>query len=110
MQYYTLELHKPSQELCIIVTPFGKYKYKLLPMGLKWVPDFAQQVMKEVLCDVEDTSVYLDVISAFSFTWEHHMFLLNKYYIPMASPSIHINANGQPKKLMGLDTGWHPLA
>ena len=47
-------------------------------MGLKYTPDFAQQVMEEVLRDVEDTGVYLDNIGAFSFTWEHHMLLLDK--------------------------------
>ncbi|KAL7461460.1 hypothetical protein ACHAXS_001884 [Conticribra weissflogii] len=78
MQYYTLELDKPSQELCVIVMPFGKYNYKYLPMGLKPAPDFTQQVMEEVLSNVEDTGVYLDNVGAFSFTWEHHILLLDK--------------------------------
>ncbi len=78
MQHYKFELDEPSQEPCVIVTPFVKYKYKRLPMGLKCAPDFAYQVMEEVLCDVKDTRVYLDNIGAFSFPWEHHILLLDK--------------------------------
>jgi hypothetical protein len=91
MQYYTFELDKESQDLCTIITPFGKYKYLRLPMGLKCSPDMAQATMENVLTDIKDTNVYIDDINAFSSDWGHHVNLLHTILRQLCENGFTIN-------------------
>ncbi len=78
MQYYRFEfeLDEENQDLCTIITSFGKYEYLRLPMGFKCSQDIAQAVMENVLPDIEDADVYIDDVGAFSSNWNHHVNLL----------------------------------
>ena len=48
--------------MCTIVTEFGKYRYKRLPMGVACSPDIFQAKIYELLGDIEGSNAYLEDI------------------------------------------------
>ena len=73
MQYYMFELDGENQDLCTIVTPFWKFKYTRLPMGLCYSPEIAQELMENIFRDVVDEEVYIDDVGYFSNSWSRHL-------------------------------------
>ena len=58
--FYTIPLDKESQKICTTVTPWGKYAYQRLPMGIACAPDMFQSVMMDVLGDLDYVIIYID--------------------------------------------------
>jgi hypothetical protein len=73
MQYFTFKLDSESRNLCVISTPFGLYKYKCLPMGVKQSSDIAQEAMVNLLCGIINVEICIDDIGCFSFTFSSHI-------------------------------------
>ena len=70
MGYYTVRLDFSSQKLCTIITPWGKYQYQRLPMGVNVSPDVFQEKMSKLMEGLEFVRTYLDdllIISNGSF-------------------------------------------
>ena len=78
MQFYVFKLDDATKELCVIVTPFGKYRYNHLPMGVKPATDIAQEAMETTLHDVKEADVYIDDVGCFDNSWEAHMTTLER--------------------------------
>eukprot|EP00957_Ditylum_brightwellii_P045968 3487026-Ditylum_brightwellii.AAC.1 len=91
MQYYTFKFDEESQDLCTTCTPFGMYKCKRLPMGLKYSPEFAQAAMENALNGIEYDDVYIDDVGAFFDTWESRIKLIDKILHRMCENRFTIN-------------------
>jgi hypothetical protein len=52
MGYYHKPLDLEAHKLCTTILPWGKYQYKILPMGVKTSPDIFQRMMCELLGDI----------------------------------------------------------
>jgi len=78
MMLYCFELDEPSKELCTIVTPFGKFQYNRLPMGVKFSPDVAQSLIKKILTDL-DVEVYIDDIGIWTKgSFQEHLAIIDE--------------------------------
>jgi len=60
-------------------------------MGPKCSPDFAQEVMENVLRGIDDSDVYLDDVGAFPNIWEHHMDHLDEILDRLTSNGFKVN-------------------
>ena len=65
--YYHIALDKD------FVTPFGKYKFLMVPFGLAQVPAYFQSLMNKVLEGLSYAMTYLDDIIIFSKNEEDHL-------------------------------------
>ena len=94
MGYYTIRLNPDAQRLCTIVLPFGKYKYKRLPMGVAGSPDIFQARMSRLMAGLEFVRTYLDDVLIISKgTFADHLTKLDVCLARIAKTGLKINAD-----------------
>ena len=74
MGYYNITLSADASKLCTIVTPFGKYEYLRLPMGVSVAPDIFQEKICDLFHDLEHVRAFIDDLLVVSHgTYEEHI-------------------------------------
>ena len=68
-----IALGKDSRAKTAFVTPFGKYKFLMVPFGLAQAPAYFQLLMNKVLEGLSYAMTYLDDIIIFSKNEEDHL-------------------------------------
>ena len=71
--YHHIALGKSSRAKTAFVTPFGKYKFLMVPFGLARAPAFFQLLMNKVLKGLKFAMTYLDDIIIFSENESQHL-------------------------------------
>ena len=72
MEYFQLELDEQWQPLTYFITPFGRYMYKRLPMGITAAPELYQRAMSELFNGVEGVEIVMDDILIHAATRTMH--------------------------------------
>ena len=72
MGYFQIELTDKSQDLTTFNTPFGRYKYLRLPMGISSVPEIYQRAIGETFADINGVEIIMNDILIHMPTLEVH--------------------------------------
>ena len=60
--YYNIRLSPSSQDMTMIVTEFGAFRYNCLPMGMCVSGDIFQAKLDELLGDIKGIKTYIDAL------------------------------------------------
>lgn len=60
--YFQIGLDEESQKITAFNTPFGRYMYKRLPMGISSAPEIYQRAMHDMFSDIEGVEIVMDDI------------------------------------------------
>ena len=72
--YYTIRIYPASQDMTMIVTEFGEFKYNRLPIGMWASGDIFQSKVDELLGDIEGVKMYInDIIVLGKDRFEKHI-------------------------------------
>ena len=93
MGYYMLRLDPDAQKICTIITPWGKYQYLRLPMGVSVSPDVFQEKISDLMEGLEFIRTYLDDLLIISnSTFEEHLQQLVTVLKRLQRAGLKINA------------------
>jgi len=92
MGYYHIPLDEESQKLCTTVMPWGKYRYKRLPMGIKNSPDIFQKVITDLMGDFDWCRAYMDdILITSSDSYEDHLLKVDKALSRLNDAGFRVN-------------------
>ncbi|MGH7954793.1 MAG: reverse transcriptase family protein, partial [Gloeomargaritales cyanobacterium] len=92
MGYFHLELDPESSKICTIVVPWGKYRFKRLPLGVHPAVDIFQALMQALFQDFEKVRTFLDDLKlCTSESFDDHLQHLGKVLQVLLENNLSLN-------------------
>lgn len=70
--FYQMELEEECRNLTTFITPFGRYKFNPLPMGISCAPKIFQARMEKILEGIDQVVCHMDDVLVWGKTVEEH--------------------------------------
>ena len=70
--YFQIQLDEQSALITAFNTPFGRYYYKRLPMGITSAPEIYQRAMSDIFAGIQHIEIIMDDILIFGSTLDEH--------------------------------------
>jgi transposase InsO family protein len=97
--YYQIPLDPSSSMMTTFMTPFGRFRFERIPMGISAAPEVFQRKMSELLAGHEGCEVIMDDILVYGKDAEEHDARLNKVMKTIEMSGLKLNeAKCQIKK------------
>ena len=92
MGYYHIRLSPTAADMCTIITEYGKFRYKRLPMGVACSPDIFQAKIYELLGDIDGTKAYIDdILVVKKGTFDEHLTQLDEIFRRCRKANLKMN-------------------
>ncbi|GFS39364.1 transposon Tf2-12 polyprotein, partial [Nephila pilipes] len=89
--FWQLPLDEESSYLTTFCTPWGRYRFLVLPFGLNSAPEEFQKAMDEIYEEDEDINLHFDDIALGSSTVEEHCRLLRRTLLKARKANLKFN-------------------
>ncbi|CAI6374637.1 unnamed protein product [Macrosiphum euphorbiae] len=89
--FWQLPLTLKSSKLTTFITPFGRYRFKRLPFGIKIAPEVFHKTFSRVFADIKNVFVYIDDLIIIAKSKEEHDDILRKVLDKALSVGIKFN-------------------
>jgi hypothetical protein len=70
--FWNIELDESSSKLCTFNTPFGRYRFKRLPFGLKCSSEIFQRKIVQCFEGIDGVEIYVDDILVWGTSQKDH--------------------------------------